>query len=439
MKDERGQDTSTDSARSLATYERALRAFNTYLGDPVAIIDEALETDPEFAMGHVLRGHVHVSLWERSAVADVANSAAKLRELGNRINDRERRHALALEQWSSGHWNDARGTLDRLLAEYPRDLLALQIGHLCDFFHGDRENLRGRVARALPAWTRDDPGYGFLHGMHAFGLEECGSYAAAEEAGRHALELDPEDCWAHHAVAHVMEMQARQVEGIAFMEGRTDCWSQADNVFRFHNWWHTALYNLDQDRFERVLEIYDNGVRPDPAKFQLMMLDAAALLWRMHLRGVDVGDRWDELAELYERDGEEGFYAFNDMHAMMAFVATNRGAAAAARLAAMEASAAGEGTNAAMTREVGLDIARGLEAFGRERYADTVDHLMAQRYRAHVFGGSHAQRDIVHRTLVEAALRAENKALATALLNERASLKPHCPFTLRLRERAAAV
>ena len=438
MQDQRGVDASSDNSQSLAIYERALRAFNTYRGDPVAIIDEALETDPEFAMGHVLRGHVHLSMWEKSVVPEVEKSVAKLNELDNRNNDRERRHAHALEQWASGDWNGARGTLDRLLAEHPRDLLALQIGHLSDFYHGDRENLRGRVARALPAWTRHDSGYAFLLGMHAFGLEECGSYAVAEEAGRHALELEPDDCWAQHAVAHVMEMQSRQAEGIAFMEGRTEHWAQTDNAFQFHNWWHTALYNLDQDHFERALEIYDEGVRPEPAEIQLMLLDAAALLWRMHLRGLDVGNRWVELADLYENDDEDSFYAFNDMHAMMAFVATGRSAAAAARLAAMEVAAEGDGTNAMMTRLVGLPIARGVEAFGRERYGEVVGHLMPVRYRAYVFGGSHAQRDIVHRTLIEAALRGGDKALATGLSNERTSLKPHCPFSWQLHERAVA-
>lgn len=438
MKDQHGVDTSSDNSQSLEIYERALRAFNTYRGDPVGIIDEALATDPEFAMGHALRGHVHVSMWEKSIVPEVQKTVATLKDLEKRNNDRERQHAHALELWMTGDWNGARAALDQLQAEYPRDLLALQIGHLSDFYHGDRDNLRGRVARALPAWTRDDPGYAFLLGMHAFGLEECGSYAVAEETGRHALELEPDDCWAHHAVAHVLEMQTRQTEGIAFMEGRREHWAQADNGFRFHNWWHTALYNLDQDRFERTLEIYDQGVRSEPAEMQVMLLDAVALLWRMHLRGLDVGNRWTELADLYEKDDEDGFYAFNDMHAMFAFVATGRSSAAGTRLAAMEAAAEGQGTNAMMLRSVGVPIARAAQAFGDERYGEVVEHLMPVRYRAYVFGGSHAQRDIVHQTLIEAVLRNGDRALAIALSNERTSLRPHCPFSWQLHERATA-
>ena len=436
MEDRRGMRASTDNPKNLEIYEAALRGLNTYRGDPVAIIETALEADPDFVMGHVLRAQVLATMWERSVVPKVQASLARLKELDSRSNDRERAHARSIERWTAGDWNGARGVLDRLLAEEPRDLLALQAGHLADFFHSDRDNLRGRIARALPAWSRDDPGYGFVLGMHAFGLEECGNYSQAEETGRHAIEIDPEDCWAQHAVAHVMEMQARQPEGIAFMEARRANWAQADNTFAFHNWWHTALYNLDQDRIDRALEIYDQGVRPEPAEVQLMMLDAAALLWRLHLRRIDVGKRWDELAAAYEKSGEAGFYAFNDMHAMMAYVATGRMKAAASLLEAAEGAARNGGTNGMMTREAGLSILRAVEAFGRECYGEAVDLLMPVRYRANVFGGSHAQRDILHRTVIEAALRAGDHALARALANERTSLKPHCPFSWKLRERA---
>ena len=405
----------------------------------MAIIDTALHADPDFVMGHILRAYVHLTMWEKSIVAKVEESLVRVTDLDNRSNDRERGHVRALKRWVAGDWNGLRGLLDRLLAEYPRDLLGLQIGHLADFYHGDRDSLRGRIARALPAWSRADPGYGYLLGMHAFGLEECGSYAQAEETGRQALTIDADDCWAQHAIAHVMEMQARQAEGIAFMGARQEHWAQADNAFAFHTWWHTALYNLDQDRFDRVFEIYDRRVRPEPSELQLTMLDAAALLWRLHLRGIDVGDRWDELAATYEKtSGEAGFYAFNDMHAMMAYAATGRAKAAAALLQALETAAGGGGTNGPMTREVGLPIVRAIESFGRGDYGRTVDLLMPVRYRAHVFGGSHAQRDVVHRTLIEAASRAGEKALAVALTNERTSLKPHCPFSRQLHERAVA-
>ena len=436
MNDARGLAVSGASAKALEVYERALRALNIYRGDPLAIIDEALGAQPDFAMGHILRAQVQVTMWERSVLPGIRESVTQLEALEGAMNDRERRHAGALKAWAAGDWQRHRDELGNLLAEYPRDLLALQVAHLADFFHADRESLRDRVARAMPGWSREDDSYGLLLGMHAFGLEENGAYPKAEEAGHTALHYDAEDCWAQHAVAHVLEMQSRQSEGIQFMELRTKNWAQADNGFAFHNWWHTALYHLDQGRPQRALEIYDAGIRPQANELRLMMLDAAALLWRMHLRRMNVGKRWEELAASYGKGNENGFYAFNDMHAMMAFVATGRSREAASLLKAVEASAREGNTNGRMAREAGLVIVRAIEAFGREDYAEVVSLLAPVRDTARIIGGSNAQRDVLERTLLEAALRAGDKALARTLAEERVAHKPLCPFSQELRSRA---
>jgi hypothetical protein len=424
--------------QSIVAFETALRQLQSYRGDPIATIDAAFATEPDFILGHILRAEVCITMWERGFVPDVQRGLEQLERLAPLATDRERMHIAAIREWVDGNWDGMRARLDRLLVDYPTDVLALQVGHVADFYHGDRDNLRGRVARALPSWTPDMPGYGFVLGMLAFGLEECGDYGHAEDTGRHAIACEPDDCWAQHAVTHVMEMQARQAEGIAWMESRRAHWAQDDNGFAFHNWWHTALYHLDQGQTDRVLAIYDGSVRPSPTKVQLQMLDAAALLWRLHLQRVDVGSRWAELADTYEEAAEDGFYAFNDMHAMMAFAATGRRGAATRLLRAVDAAATGAGTNAAMTRRVGLAIVRAIEAFGRERYDDAVALLLPVRYRSHAFGGSHAQRDVVHRTLLEAAFRSGQRSLARALAIERTSLKPHCPFSWNLRRKAEA-
>ena len=434
--DARGLPMSAAREDSAIAFEAALRQLQCYRGDPIGTIDAAFGAEPGFVMGHILRAEVCITMWERSFLPEVQRGLEHLERLAPAATDRERRHIAAIRDWASGDWDGMRAGLDRLLDEHPTDILALQVGHLADFYQGDRDNLRGRVARALPAYSRDMPGYGFLLGMLAFGQEECGDYGRAEDTGRRAIELEPDDCWAQHAVTHVMEMQARQAEGIAWMDARRDHWAQDDNGFAFHNWWHTALYHLDQGRVDRVLAIYDGSIRPAPTRVQLQMLDAAALLWRLHLQGADVGARWTELADSYESAAEDGFYAFNDMHAMMAYAATGRHAAAARLLAAVDTAAAGLGSNALMTRRVGHAIVKAIDAFGRERYDDAVALLLPVRYQAHAFGGSHAQRDVVHRTLLEAAFRSGQHTLARALSIERTTLKPHCPFSWSLRRKA---
>lgn len=428
-RDARDVPVSAGTAASLTAFETALTQFNGYMDDPVATIDAALTEQPDFVIGRILKAEMMISAWERSVTGEVRAIRDALVALQGKANERERGHIAAIAAWVDGDWAGYKDGLDRVLVDHPRDLMALQAGHLADFYHGDRDNLRGRVARALPAWSAADPGYSYVLGMLAFGLEECGDYGRAEETGRRALALEPFDGWAQHAVAHVMEMQARQPEAIAFMEDASARWSRPGNALAVHNWWHTGLYHLDQGHIDRALEIFDRGVRPGTSSVQLEMLDAAAFLWRLHLRGIDVGNRWDNVAATYAECAEDGFYVFNDLHAMMAYTATGRTADADRLMAVVERQGATPGTNGAMTSAIGHAATAAIHAFGRGDYARAVDWLLPVRTRTHPFGGSHAQRDILQRTLVAAAERAGQAALAVNLLQERAFLKPACPFS----------
>ena len=85
-----------------------------------------------------------------------------------------------------------------------------------------------------------------------------------------------------------MEMQGRHRDGIDWLTSRADDWS-IDNGLAFHNWWHLGLFHLDLGEHERVLELYDTRIRPVQTPVALEMVDASALLWRLTLRGVDVG------------------------------------------------------------------------------------------------------------------------------------------------------
>src|SRR5215813_5244513 len=305
LKDSRGVAVSTDNRRSLDRYEQALDLLNSYFNDPLAAIDQALAEDPAFVMGHCFRAGLLTTTTDKAVEPMLRKSV-------------EAGEALALK--ANARYGD-------IAIEYPRDSLALQLAHLGDFYLGRSSQLRDRIARVLCDWDDSVPRYGYVLGMHAFGLEEMGDYVRGEERARQALALNPRDPWAVHAGAHVMEMQGRLADGVHWLTSRTNDWAP-DNGFAFHNWWHLALYHLDLDQHARVLELYDTAIRPKPSDLPLEMLDATALLWRLHLRGVDVGERWSELADGWEKRVEDGYYVFNDMHAMMAFVAGGREASA---------------------------------------------------------------------------------------------------------------
>ena len=436
LRDDHDNAATTAQRAALEHYQRALMLLHGYYLDPVAEIDKALAIDPDFIMGHCLKGTIMAVATEKAAEPALRQAVEKLESLSRKANDRERAHAAALRCWLDGQFDRAVEVWGGILLQYPRDGLALQAAHLGDFYLGQSSMLRDRVARVLPWWDESVPGYGYVLGMHAFGLEETQLYERAEATGRKALALNPRDPWAVHAVTHVMEMQGRTADGIAWLTGRAPDWS-VDNMFAFHNWWHLALYHLDRDETGRVLALLDTKIRPAPSVAALEMLDATALLWRLHLRQVDVGERWLELAEKWAATAEDGYYAFNDMHAMMAFVASGRADDERRLLRTLEARAAASDSNGMMSREVGLPLARAIAAFGRLDYRVTVDLLLPLKHKAHLFGGSHAQRDVVDLTLVEAALRSGEGRVARALAAERTDLKPTSPFNWRLTARAA--
>jgi hypothetical protein len=293
-----------------------------------------------------------------------------------------------------------------------------------DFFRGDALNLRNRVTRVLPHWDSAMPGYSYVLGMHAFGLEEMNQYPQAEAEARRALEIEPRDGWAVHAGTHVMEMQGRIGDGIAWLESRQSDWAP-DNAFAFHNWWHLALFYLDSAQYDKVLELYDSGVHPERAQIVLSLVDATALLWRLCLEGVAIGKRFESVADEWEQQlgDEAGFYAFNDFHAAMAFAACGRGKPLATVKEALARTAQGDDDLARMAREIGIALVDAVEAFVEARYGQTIDRIESVRDIAHRFGGSHAQRDLITLTLIESALRSGDRARAKHYLAERRMLK----------------
>lgn len=420
------------SPASLAHYERAVRELRCFIGDPVASIEAAIAESPGFVMAHVFKGYLFGLATERAAT-DAAR-AFHATAAGLRPSGREAGHVAALGALLDGRWHDAGRMLADISAGTPRDALALQTGHQVDFFTGNATMLRDRIAQARPHWSPGMEGYHAILGMQAFGLEETGDYADAEALGREAIEREPRDGWAQHAVAHVMEMQARQRDGIGWMRDNS-AWSQ-ESFLQVHNWWHLALFHYELGEIDEVLALYDGPIWGNRSPLALNMLDASALLWRLYLGGVDVGDRWKSLAENWRPLAKDGHYAFNDMHAMMAFVAAGLDQAAADLIAAQDAAMAGTGDNVLFTREIGRPATLAMQAFGKGRYGEAVALLSPLPAIAHRFGGSHAQRDVIDLTLIEAAIRGGAGDLARELTGKRLAARPSSPLSSLLSRRA---
>ncbi|CAN5194873.1 tetratricopeptide repeat protein [soil metagenome] len=431
-----GHGMSGASAEAREHYERALGLFRLYSGDPLSAAEAALAESPGFAMAHLLKAWLNL-LGTEPAGIDAARAAhAAAAPLCRTV--REHGHLAAVGHLVEGRWHEASRALLRVSTDHPHDLLALQAGHQLDFFTGNARLLRDRIARALADWSPDLPGYHALLGMHAFGLEEMGDYAPAEKAVRRAIELEPRDGWAQHAVAHVLEMQGRTCDGVAWMRGNPDVWSR-DSFFAVHNWWHLALYHLDRGETDEVLRLFDGPIFGARSAVAMDLLDAAALLWRLHLRGEAVGERWTAVADNWQAFASAGNYAFNDAHAVMAFVGAGRPAWIAEVIDAQDRAMSGAGDNARFTRAVGRPVVLGLKAFGEGDYVGCIAAIQPVIPIANRFGGSHAQRDLLDLTVMEAALRLPDPALARAISAERLAMKPGSPHARSMFKRARAL
>lgn len=434
IRNEQGLTHSGAISASYQNYANALRQFRCYIEDPVATVDQAIAESPDFAMAHVFRAYLHLLGTEPGDISTAHASRESAKRC--RADGRERAHVEAVGHLIAGRWHKAGRVLEDISIEHPYDILALQAGHLVDFFTGNARMLRDRIARALPPWSGDMPGYHALLGMYAFGLEETADYAGAERYGRMAVELNPRDGWAQHAVAHVMEMQNRQHDGIAWMRTNPDAWSE-DSFFQVHNWWHLALYHLELGEIDEVLALYDGRIYGERSTIVMDMVDASAMLWRLHLRDIDVSDRWQLLSENWRPMAAAGNYAFNDMHAVMAFIGAGRPDLVSDVLEAQEVAMGRDDDNATFTREVGRPLTLAIKAFGEGDHARVVELARPVREIAHRFGGSHAQRDLVDLTMIEAALRSGQSMLAKALCTERSALRPESPLVKLFGARAA--
>lgn len=425
MKDQYGLNMS-GSAPAVAAYDRALGHLLRFQPQVAAEAEQAIATDRSCAMARALRAYVALlsSEWPDAKVA------ADLVAGFERGNGRERAHFDAIRRWLSGDWHGAGRTLDAILADHPMDALALAAGHQIDFFLGDAPSLRGRPERVRQRWDDAHPHRAYVDGMWAFGLEECGDYAHAEDAGLRAVATRADDVWGIHSVVHTYEMQGRIEEGLAYLDQRRSAWTEG-TFLEVHLSWHYAIYLLEREDYRGALAIYDTVLHhARSACVALEMLDASGLLWRLYLDDVDTGGRWQSLADAWAAKAANDatpWYVFNDLHAVMAFVGAGRQTDAEARVAAIDdyARTGKSGpTNYAMVTSAGLAAARGLAAFGRADYAGALTALAPVRHHLSVFGGSHAQRDAYQRTLLVAAERAGERVFAQQLAEERLLARP---------------
>ncbi|MGA9279616.1 tetratricopeptide repeat protein [Ilumatobacter sp.] len=375
----------------MAAWDLAWGEFLHFHGDPIATLAPHVDADESFVMGSVfiaaysvLGGMSLDAPHVRAAIDRAGDVAATDAELG---------HLRALELMVAGDFTEAAGAWDRV-ARASRDFAAVRIAHDLYLHVGDDVGRLESSGRAVAEWTPDIAGAHFVMGQYAFALEEAGRYAEAERVGRDALDIDPDDLWARHALAHVYESTDDQAAALDLLESSLVRWS-AQDALAVHIWWHLALRYLAADDPGRALEVVDRIVPDATSAFRLC--DVTSLLWRLELSGTAVGNRWDVVADRWSATAERHACAFLDTHAVMAFARRPDHPGATVWFDGVErAGAAGASENDEIFRDVVGPLVDALRRFGRgdrRGAADRIDALGDHRLRR--IGGSIAQRDII--------------------------------------------
>ena len=349
--DARGLPISTASAKAAAAFDHLITGYLTQRADTPARLAALLEADPDFALAHCMQGYFAMLGFKQAVVPVAVEEARTAQSLAADATPRERSHVAALTAWIEGELDRAIALWESILRAHPHDVVAFRLAHFVNFWLGRPQDMVASVDRVMPAWSEDIPGYSSILACHSFAHEEAGNYLAAEPSGRRAIELDPGDLWAAHAVAHVMEIAGPPQRRHRVAHRRSRPTGRAATTCSTISGGTAPCSSSSTATMPRVLDLYDTRFRNLAAPLTVASPDvyidvqnAASMLFRLQRLGVDVGDRWEELADKAEARIGDCLSAFTLPHWLMALTATGRTAAAERMIEAMRAFANGRGT-----------------------------------------------------------------------------------------------
>lgn len=394
----------TTSAAARQAFARAVAGLLEHRRDVTTSLREALAEDAELVAAHAVFGLGLCTLGDAAQNPEIRRALRSGQEGLERRGgtDGERALVRALEAWSEDQVDRAAEVLDGALRDAPQDRLLMKLAHATRFMMGDTPGMLRSLKPALDARSAEHPGFGFVLGCSAFALEESGALERAEHAGREALDLEPSDAWAAHAVSHVMLAFARHREGADWLAASRRRLVDLGN-FQGHLAWHEALFRLELDEDNAALELLENVILPHLDRDYRDLCNASTLLCRLERRGVDVRTLWPRLADwAFARKGRHAL-AFADLHAVLALSAAGRVEQAREFIDSMARTASRQsGFAATVTREVGVPLAREMV---REPTAapDALDNPNALTR----LGGSHAQREALCRAALDVRRRSD--------------------------------
>ncbi len=412
-----------------------LAAYNVFAGDwigygpRVRSIFAAADADADCALVNAQAAAVHMALEAAPGFKKARAYLRRARKVASGATVREQGFVLAIADWWRGNVPAALKRLKAIVAQNPQDIVAAKWAQYLAFNMGDAAAMLEVAKGVLPAHMATAGAWSML----AFAHEQSNAIGVAEEAAYRALEINAQDPWAHHAIAHVKETRGLVDEGIAFLTKHAPGWANNSIFVREHNYWHLALFHLDRDEHARALEIFDKHLWGEWREFAQEQIGAISALWRLELRGADVGERWEPVVKKVIERWHEHILPFNDLHFVYALARGGRMREAQEFLVSMMRHGAQDVSG--VWESVAIPVAQGLVAYAGKRYGEAAEAIGPVLARLHLVGGSHAQRDVFVQTWIDAGLKAGRHSAVSDLVSRRAAARPGVRETQRLLDR----
>lgn len=422
--DARGLVLSGIDAEAAKTYDALIDDSYYYRLGVQDRLDDLLIEQPDFGMGHVFKGYSLMSEGLGTSHAKAATHLQLAQALAT--TPRERLHQDALRAWIDQDWRACAFAWEQILANWPLDLLAFRQHAGTLFWLGDKRYQAQIVASAASHWKAGIAGYAHFLSAYAFAMEEIGHYAEAERAARTALEHQPQDLWALHALAHVLEMQGRKQEGISLLE-ESGKFLNDYNLFRGHLWWHLAIFKYSAGAFDEVLDLLDREIYPKSSAFFLDIQNAASIMLRLEIQGVPAGkERWERLAEGALQTATRNTIWFTTLHQVIALQRSGRDDAVNEALAYANA----QGKTGSHRAQLAAQISAAAVAISDGNYQQGFDSLLGLRPDFGLLGASHVQQDIYQQIMLLAAMQLGDWPRIRQLLKERRVVRFWNPASL---------
>jgi hypothetical protein len=380
----------------------------------------AADAEPGSCLANVYAGFLWMLLEAPAGARHAARYLAAAETAAPSATWREQLNAALLHAWVGNDPASSLRLCDQITDEFPRDLVVVKLQQYLEFNRGNSPAML-RAALKVAAAAADVP---YVHGMTAFAYEQCHLLSEAESAARAALAMRHKEPWAQHALAHVLLTRGCIDEGARFLEEVADTWTDLNSFMITHLWWHAAVFHLSQGRYQTVLELYDRhcwGVAKDYSQDQI---GAVSLLTRFEIAGIDVGERWLDLAGHLAARAQDTVLPFLTLQYLYGLARAGRPEAEILLESVRRMAATAPEFSREVWRDVALRGCEGLYAYARGDYEAAWRLLAGSVPRMAEVGGSHAQRDLFEQMLLDSAIKSGHCVAAQQILELRRAADP---------------